>query len=77
LILFLPIFLRMDTNNEPPPPKRIKVSRLTEEMKALKPGESAVMDHATARCVMAFHRYNGKEVRQAKRGEGRVAIWIL
>jgi len=67
----------MDIYNTPPPPPRTKTARLTEEMKALLPGQSVIVDEKTALCIAAFYKYNGKRTTRRAIADGKFQIWII
>lgn len=69
--------LLMKIRNDPPPPKRIREPRLTDAMKALKPGQSVVVCPKTAHCLAAYLRYHGLESRRATVSKNQVQVWAL
>lgn len=67
----------MDIHTDPPPKKRQWKPRLTDAMRDLKPGQSVIVDHKTARCIAAYMRYNGKDTCLQTVSETTSQIWIL
>ena len=60
-----------------PPKKREKRRRLTPLLKSIKPGQTVVLDAATARCLYNFIRYNGGDAVQKRLGPDEVQVWSL
>ena len=67
----------VDVTPATPPPPRVKVNRLTAELKALPAGGSFTCDDATARCYTAYARNHGFKAVQRKEADGRVRVWRL
>lgn len=67
----------MNILKDPPPPRRNKENRLTEEMKNLQPGESVIVCPKTARCIAAYFRYHGRLAQTSKVSETEIQVWVL
>lgn len=61
-------------NHIPPPKLRKHTRRMTDAIRGMKPGESALVDLKTARCVKAYGRNHGWQT--SMRAEGNLTrIW--
>lgn len=67
----------MEIYNDPPPEKRTKQPRITNEMRQLKPGQSVIVDPKTAACIASYMRYNSRDTSRQTIGKNLVRIWIL
>ena len=63
--------------NCPPPPKRNKNARLTDELKSMKSGQSVVVEPEVALALVAYKRYHGEESRRKSVDGGKVQVWII
>ena len=75
--MLIPMNQVLITAGTPPPPLRIKTSRLTQAMKDMKPGESFQADYATVRCYVSHAKYKGFRVTQKKVGDDLFQVWRL
>lgn len=67
----------MITDAIPAPKKRIHERRLTPELRAVKPGQSAILDVAAARSFVQFLKYTGKDAVRRTIGADKVQVWCI
>ena len=68
----------MDIHNDvPPPAKRERTPRMTDEIRAMKPGQSVITCPDTARAIHAYFRYHGIETVRRTVDVGKVQTWRL
>lgn len=67
----------MEILRTPPPPKRRKERRLTDEIRALRPGESFKTDPRTAKAAVNHFRYIGLDARQERQPDGQIQVWVV
>jgi hypothetical protein len=67
----------MIEENIPAPKPATRTPRITEELKAMKPGQSSEVSNEIAKAIRSFGRYRGiKHVQQATK-PGFVRIWVV
>lgn len=61
----------------PPPVKRGYVKRTTDEMKAMQPGDSVLLDLKGAHALKATAKYKGWKISQQKQACGNIRVWRI
>lgn len=67
----------MEILRTPPPPPRGYTRRLTDAIKALRPGDSFKTDRDTAECAAAYFRRAGLGTRVRQQDDGTVQVWVV
>jgi len=67
----------MKIHTDPPPPRRNRTDRLTDQMRNLKPGQSVIVCPKTAHCLAMHLRYKGMESRRQKIDTNNVQVWAV
>lgn len=67
----------MEILSTPAPKPRERKSRLTDEIRNLKPGQSVIVDPKTARCAVAHIKYSGGVAVQQKKADGKIQVWMI
>jgi hypothetical protein len=62
-------------SNIAPPPVRVHQKRITDEIRAMKPGDSFVCDSGMLSAFKVWARYQGWEPRQQKLGDDSYRVW--
>lgn len=60
-----------------PPPERGREVRVTDAVRAMKPGDSFVCDEATAKSFRQFGYYHGWGTRQQTLRDGVLRVWRI
>ena len=67
----------MEILRTPPPPLRKHKRRLTDEIRALQPGDSFKTDRSTANSVRAHFRKRGLDAITRMQDDGQIQVWIV
>ena len=72
---FCLLSLLMFTSEFPPPPKRVRQKRLTDEHKGMPPGTSIMVDRRTAMALVMYGRKNCWDIRREIQPNGEFRVW--